>query len=263
MITIDNEEVSLATDEGSKLALPLKKFLPRIIAPKLNVIAPNGVKAIVQRNHIVMVVCEIKPGAYRLQWQAVKDGGYCYRTLALPYVLLVVPFSFHGEELTPRPEAIECYYRNEPLMDIKDNLFYPALLNCGPWYGNLLPSWICMSRLNLAPVLYLKTPNERLWKTIGRVQNYFFGSSFNWEWPKHWYSYCRWSEADPRITDVDRWQKETLKDPDFILKVNWMPAKKNLKETMDYTVTRLNMGFPVLSYNYLRHIVVNYFTTST
>jgi len=264
MITITKETAKTVTLELRDKAMPLAKFISAITPPKLDYVLPNGVKMVVQHGKGFMVVYEIPPGAHSLKWQERiehkgEDDSFAYkkRHLALPYVILLVPFYFDGYGiLVPHTSAIECYYRNKPLSDPDDELFYPALLNCGLWPNHSveLPSWICMSRLMLGTKLDGQDNARRLWITIGAVRNHFFGATFNWEWAHQWMDYCKWEHADKRITNIDRWEQESKKDPSFILKVKWMPAIRNLRQTIDHTLTGLFPHIPRV----LQNIIINH-----
>lgn len=239
MITITKGVAQTETQEGYQRRMPLEKFIAAINPPQLDLVLPNGVKMLVRRGNHLMLVYEMKPGAHRLKW--VDKYEYKEFTLALPYVILLIPFQYWHGQIYPYGHLIECYYRNEPLTQPDDKLFYPALLNCGHWSasGVELPSWICMSRVNWNSIKEIEGDSQRLWKVVGLVRDHFLGAIFSLEWKGHWEDYQDWDQADPRIIDLKKWEQATLKDPSFITKVKWRPAEKNLQQTIDHTLGAL------------------------
>ena len=45
-------------------------------------------------------------------------------------------------------------------------------------------------------------------------------------------------KVDPRVTDVDLWEKECIKDPRFILKVSWKPVGVTIRQLIQEELTR-------------------------
>lgn len=245
MIIIDREQVITKTPEGHHKTIGIRKFENIINPPKLDFVLPSGVKLWLQRGNMFMAVCEIKPGAYRLNWMGRE------RTLALPYVVLMLPFQYQKHLLTPLTIGLECYYRNAPVTDLNDKLYYPALLNCGHWASLQLTSWMCASRMDLSSIHDTKDNNRRLWLSIAALRNHFFGANFNDEWLYAWKKYLGWEKRDSRIIDVTRWEKETAKYPSFVLGIDWMPAEKNMLATIEYTIGRVAplFGCSATAYN--------------
>lgn len=259
MITITKGIARAETLEGCKRSMPAAKLISKITPPQLDLVLPTGVKMLVQKHDQLMVVYEIKPGAHRVKWQDVDVANAKRRTLAMPYVLLLIPFAYVDGKILPYPVFVECYYRNEPLMEADDKLFFPALLNTGYWSGLTLDSWICTTGIDiLAKTNYIQDNTRRLWKTIALLRDYFSAATFNWEWKYNWQSYINWDKADPRITNLDTWEKETANDPSFVLGVEWMPAKRNLKETINSTLDKINSKLrPKITSDYLHSIIIN------
>jgi hypothetical protein len=48
-------------------------------------------------------------------------------------------------------------------------------------------------------------------------------------------------KVDPRVTDVERWQDESRKDPNFILAVKWRPAGVTVRDIVDASLRALHV----------------------
>jgi hypothetical protein len=154
---------------------------------------------------------------------------YTPRRLATPYVVLKVPF-LHGQII---PQA-ELFYRNRPLAGLDDELFWSNLLNVSPHaYG--CRAWICTQ--------YLKTERPQLGVTAGldALLHHLWGGGFNRSSEQHEgssaFKKAGEDKIDPRVTDVDRWEQESIKNPRFVLDVKWKPVgvtvRKMIQEELD------------------------------
>src|SRR5260221_9899358 len=68
---------------------------------------------------------------------------------------------------------------------------------------------------------------------LNALMHHTFGLG-GWNWSsdlsegKSAFTLCRELNVDPRVTDVDAWEKESLQDPKFVLHVPWKPVDAGL-----------------------------------
>lgn len=123
----------------------------------------------------------------------------------------------------------ECFFRNEPLRKVTDELCYPALLNCSKFHGdpksNGAPlSWICTQHLKRTKLMNSTDPADRLNGGFEAVRYCLLETGFNLSSEHHeansWYGASK--GIDPRISPIENWEKETDKNPLFVLDVPWI-----------------------------------------
>jgi len=218
-----------------------------------DLIIPDGVKAILSRGNITLCVWEQPPRIHQLSWIAADSPipfgpGTKYRNvrIALPYLVIVAVF---GRDGTGMPNLIykdECFFRTEPLKSLDDTLLYPGLLNCSSW-GNPPPdhtplSWICTQHLKRTPKMQSKNPGDRFCAGFEAVRYCLLATSFNLSSEHHegnsWYG--RSKKIDPRIASVEEWEKNTAKDPLFVLDVPWIPTKHSVRQLAERIFRQLH-----------------------
>jgi hypothetical protein len=170
-----------------------------------------------------IVVIELAPALRTLQWIA-PDSPAPYgpnassrpRRLATPYVILKVPFR-RGRVLG----RVEVFYRNEPLSQCNGpggELFWPNLLNISP-NAHGCTAWMCTQFLDRER----RPPG--ITGGLNAVVHHLWGGPFNFSSEAHegtsaFGKACA-DGIDPRVTDIDRWEAESIRDPRFILSVPW------------------------------------------
>jgi len=209
----------VATCEGSRISSNYfieQMLLAHCAGPNIPGILPDGVRLLhsVGRN-VVVGVLEIPPQLHAVRmsdsyWNTykgdppIKAGTY---TLAMPWIMILLTSTWDRTRwVTTRWP--ECYFMTQRLESLEDPLYVPALANC-EYFGNGV-------RMCLGPFIH----NEELGKTYSLARSAFFGRAFNYSvtgapvmanYRKH-----------PDITDLERWQAWSLKDPLFVLKYPWI-----------------------------------------
>jgi len=202
---------------------------------------PDNVKWIVRSGKVEVYILELKPELRRVQWIAEgstkaeksdgKGNGYTFRRLATPYVVMSVPFV--NGQLQP---LLELFYRTEPLKSLDDKLSVCNLLNVSQGarveggYG--FKNWVCTQ--------YLEIPaGAPRADVLSEIISHVFGGGFNRssdhdEGASGFSVYESAKDADLRVRDVNKWEAESLKDPGFVLDVNWLDAKATPRDLIEF-----------------------------
>jgi len=192
---------------------------------------PDNVKWIVRSGKVEVYIVELKPELRWIKWVADdspepygEGATYLYRKLATPYVIMKATFQ-HGK----LGGTVELFYRNTPLECINDELYYSNLLNVSNGaYGCY--AWFCTQYLNVAG---MKGPADILTGIISHV----FGGGFNLSSESHEGSSCftlsKKQGVDKRVTDVNKWEQESEKDPRFVLDVKWHPVGVTVRQLIE------------------------------
>ena len=143
----------------------------------------------------------------------------------------------------------ECFFRNAPLKSMKDELLFPALLNCSKWtdtdgMGHPL-SWICTQYLKNDPRQTSDDPELVYQGGAEAVRYCLLETSFNLSSEHHegnsWYNHSK--RLDNRITTIEEWEKYTEKDPTFVLDINWTTTGHTVEQYCERKFKQ--MGNPV------------------
>jgi hypothetical protein len=235
-ITIQGKEACLTSDSGQTHVVAVDDFSRGITDSTaygmFDEPIPDNVKWMVHCGPLTVCIVEFKPELRLLKWLS-KDSPVPYgpkavctpRQLATPYVVVKVPF--RRERIVPR---VEVFYRNEPLrgLDGADGeLFLPNLLNCSPNAHGCM-SWFCTQYLAKSE------PIVGITAGLNGVAHHLWGGSFNASSEAHegnsGFSLSRAKKVDARVTDVDRWEAESRKDPRFVLSVEWLKTGLTIRQ---------------------------------
>jgi hypothetical protein len=235
--------------EGDKSESMKLSTLAQRMGPGLstgNSVIPHGVRAILSQGNQTLMVWERPPHVASLSWIASDSPkpfgpGTTYRQvrISLPYLIIVASFTrgSGGYEPELNVSANECFFRNEPLRSLDDELLYPALLNCSVMKGSGDPlAWICTQYLENKAKLADPFANG-----LEAVRYCLLETSFNLSSEHHegnsWFGASR--KSIPQIETVDKWEKSTNKDPLFATGVPWLPTKHSVKDFAARTFKRL------------------------
>jgi len=193
-------------------------------------VMPEGVKYFHQRGEFsifaveqlaaarsVRVIAENSPKAYG------NGTTYNQRYLAFPYIIILGCFA--GNTLT---NFVQLFYRNQPLKSLNDKLYECNLPNVSYKGPSGLPYWFCTQ--------YLRDVTHFSWyDKINEVPHHLWGSGFNWSSDHHeglsMFNHCK--KLDNRIKDFITWEKETRKDPYFMLKLNWNQTGWTVRQAIE------------------------------
>lgn len=177
-----------------------------------------------------VLVIELNPGTRTLRW--IKDGQEAYeeRTLALPFVILVLPF-FRGALQT---NICQAFYRRDPLRSWDDPLLMTNFLNVARGYG--FTSWVCM-------VGYQQKPYLSWSEAVEGAIRYFFWSAFNRSSEIHegnsHYGTIGSQKLDERISSVERWERASWGNPQFMLGIPWPETGQTVRSAVKLADSRL------------------------
>lgn len=193
---------------------------------------PHNVAWKIDAGPLTLCILELEPALRRLEIVAADSplpfgpgATYVPRRLATPYVILKVPF-LKGM-IIPR---CELFYRNEPLRRIDDPLFWSNLLNVSP-NSYSCRAWICTQYLSH------ESPQTGIVSGLDALLKHLWGAGNNRSSESHEGASC-FSKAvaekvDPRVTDFDRWEKESITDPRFVLNVKWRPVGLTVRQLIE------------------------------
>jgi hypothetical protein len=242
-LIIEGEVVRVETPEGQTAEMPLPDFLAKLCAPRSaangeTVCLPDGVKCVFKRGPWTIWCHITAPRVHNLKWlrsdsPAAFGKGATYRDvkIALPYVITMATFA-PGGVLTERNE---CFFRNAPLQDpARDELFYPALLNCSKFRqeeGHPL-SWICTQHLKAASLDRNTDLNTRMRTGFTALMHTLLETGFNRSSEEHegssWFDES--SRAIPQIRTVEAWESATARNPLFALDLPWLPTGRTVSQ---------------------------------
>jgi hypothetical protein len=225
-IVLEGSQARVTGGVGAEVHADLTAFIHHLCQENLQGYDPealaDNVKWKVVSGPATVCIVELKPQLRRLMWIDPKSpvpygagATYKERRLATPYIVLKVPF-LKGKIIG----RAELFYRNEPLRSLDDQLYWSNLLNVSPnAYGCI--AWVCTQ--------YLGTEKMAPGITGGldALVHHLFGGGFNKSSERHEgasaFSKAQSDKLDLRVTDVDRWEAESVKDPRFVLSIPWRP----------------------------------------
>ena len=226
-IVIEGNQAHIYNGQPDPIVLPLEVFVRNVANYTLQGVEPDprpdNSAWLARCGAAALAIVDLKPELRWINWIA-ADSPASYgpnvktteRRLATPYVVLSIPF--RDGRVMPR---VQVFYRNEPLRGLDGEggtLYWPNLLNVSPnAYG--CTAWFCTQYL---PVREIPLG---IAAGISEVVHHLWGGSFNRSSEEHegksTFSKAVEESVDPRVTDVDRWEAESAKDPRFVLSVNW------------------------------------------
>ena len=183
----------------------------------------------VTAGNLTVCLVELEPAFRLLQWidplsplPYGPDALYTPRRLATPYVVLKVPFL--GGQIIGRAEL---FYRNRPLAGLDDELYWSNLLNVSP-NSYQCHAWVCTQ--------YLRTecPKPGVTPGLNALLHHLWGGGFNRSSEQNEgnsaFRKAGQDGIDPRVTDVNRWEQESIKNPRFVLDVAWKPVGVTVRQ---------------------------------
>lgn len=272
-VHFEGQEAIATSPEGREAKMPLGEFLQRISPSQLhqaNLIFPFGIKAVIPRGAMTILVYEHGPGVFNFKWIAPDSPrpygpGTQYRRvrIALPYLIVLAVFVPGPGGLPQLSSKNECFFRVSPLTSMQDALLYPALLNCSKFrtqQGQPL-SWICTQHLSANGKMKSQDANQRFWGGFEALRHCLLETAFNLSSEHHegssWFSESR--QVDPRVASVEAWQEATTADPHFVLDVPWLKTGHTLGQVVDRIFNNLrNPAHDVATVAALARIIFNH-----
>lgn len=254
-ILIEGDQATAHDTSGISGTMSVTRLLQASGASQIStqsVVLSFGVKAVLSQGPMTLVVWEKPPHIARLSWIRSDSprpygGGTTYRNvrIALPYLVIMAMFiRCNNGRLALQIESNECFFRNEPLRSLDDELSYPALLNCSVMRGDHSPlAWICTQYLKAKPAKRLDD-GGLLAAGLEAVRYCLLETSFNLSSEHHegnsWFGVSRTKIKE--VSSVEKWEEETKADPLFAIRVPWLPTKHTVAQFAERTFKRLNAG---------------------
>ncbi len=236
-ITIRGDQAELVDDMAGFYSIPVEKMSEGIADSTVQGMTrepvPDNVKWHIRAGRLSIFIVQLTPEVRYIKWLADDspapfgpEATYVHRCLATPYVVLKVPFL--GQRIIPR---IEVFYRNRPIKNLdRTRLYWPNLYNVSV-NAYECTAWYCSQHLHeLRRPLKYQTGLEA-------ISHHLFGGGFNASSEHHeglsTFGLYAQGKADPRITDVKRWEEASRENPRFVLSVKWQSAGLTVKELLD------------------------------
>lgn len=236
LITIQEREARITGGDGGEVRADLGRFVDALRRASITGLdeqpLPGHLAWKVDAGHVTVCVLEIEPALRRMEVITADspapfgaEARYAPRRLATPYIILKVPF-VRGS-VVPR---CELFYRNEPLRSINDPLYWSNLFNVSP-HAYSCKAWLCTQYLSTERT----TPGIN--GAMHGIINHTFGGGWNRSSEAHegasCFSKAATEKIDPRVTNVDQWEQESIKDPRFVLGVKWRPVGLTVKQLIE------------------------------
>ena len=260
-IILSGRKVKLTGGDGCEMEASVSDFVGAIVYHSI----VGAEKIPLPKNHLLwnvhvgplgVVILELDPALRRLVWidpESKQPFGaqaqYTPRKLATPYCILKVPF-LKGR-IIPR---VELFYRNKPVRTIQDQLYWANLLNVSPNCYDCI-AWVCTQ------YLWTERPKPGTASGLHALLQHLWGGSFNRSSEMHEgasaFSKAVADQVDPRVTDVDRWEAESIKDPRFVLGVNWKPAGTTVEQLITNEIAQHGVARDLGQTSELANLVVS------
>lgn len=228
-------EITLEADKaliGPKKTVPIQQFC-RVVADNCvtgmsDKPIPDNVRWIVESGDRAVYIVELQPELHSIEcYFGVCPCSECREngtngeqgrfTIATPYVILKVPF--HKNRLQ---EYTEVFYRNRPIESLDDELFLTNLPNTANGGGES-HGWMCMDGVKT------KTSMTRE-QVLGVIVNHLWCGEFNNEISSS--NFHNFMDCDKRLSSMAAWQEASLKDPSFVLGVNWESCRHTIGDAI-------------------------------
>ncbi len=249
-IEIEGIETVLRPEGGTPKRLPLRRFLElirtRLVSGRRPEASFDGVRFRIDAGEVTVLIIELPPSLRSLLW-ATDDSPeslfdpkkYRMRALATPYIVLKVTFVRGGLH-----HNCELFFRPKPLERATDPLFWSNLRNVTPdAYGCL--AWLCTAGLRPAIDHAVEGrpdgPLSMRWQ-VELLVDHLWGGGFNASSDLHegrsCFSRAVEKKIDPRICDVDTWERASREDYRFALDVHWEPTGETIDSVLDRELAR-------------------------
>ncbi len=243
-VVIEGNMVSATTPEGVVARVPLAQLLEQVSAVRQttgDAVLPQGVRVVNSRGPVTIWVHETPPHIASFKW--IKDNSpapygsgtkYDIVRISLPYTLVFAVFTGNNQL-----GSNECFFRNEPLETLDDELLYPGLLNCssvnepGQEKEGRPLSWICTQHLNYNAIPAEKNAQQR--ELLTRLLHCLNETGFNRSSENHegssWFE--KSSKAIPQIKTIGEWEEQTKKDSMFAIDVPWLKTGFSVRQMIE------------------------------
>lgn len=274
-VVIKGDVAQASTAEGLSARMSLRtlmKSLTRVPMDTGVATLPDGLKAVRSLGAVTIWVHQTPPATYSFRWIApdspVPFGpGARYRVvrIGLPYLVVMAAFVRGPDGRYQLTHNNECFFRNAPLEDLDaDPLCFPALLNCSrfPSEEGRPLAWICTQHLDQRALARVEGTNAQMRAGFTALMRCLLDSAFNLSSEAHegasWFGETVRRRVDARIGSIERWEKETAKNPLFVLEIPWLPTGRTASQVIERSFGLLHASAaPVATAGDIARIIIN------
>lgn len=243
-VTIKGATARAVSPEGQSADMSVKDLIRKIAPTRMHtggVILPDGVVAVLSEGPVTIWLHQTPPRVFSFKWIAKgsrakygPEAKYRVVRIALPYLVTFAVFADNHFGEGCLSQFNECFFRNDPLSSLDDELCFPALLNCSkfdPPDGQPL-AWICTQYVDYAALLAEQNVAQRMRDGFKVLMQCLLESGFNYSSEEHegssWFTES--CGIDPRLATVEKWHAASEKDPLFVLEVPWLKTKHTVRQ---------------------------------
>jgi hypothetical protein len=255
-ILIEGEVVQAITPEGAEARISVEHLITCLTAAShltRDVVLPHGSAVIQARGTTAVVIHDTPHRVWNLKWLDEKSPApygplatYRQVRLALPHVIVFAVFDIDRRGTFQLSGFNECYFSNQALKSLGQELCYPALLNCSKVTspdGRRL-SWICTEQMQRPPRTASRDVNAQVQGALKALLRCLFETGFNFSSEHHegrsWFSES--TRVDPRVASAKAWEAATRKDPYFVLDVPWLRTGMTVARILEAIFTFRGCG---------------------
>ena len=257
-LVIDKTQHVLFTKEngrGSILPFARDYMLEKVSKPDGgtgNVLLPPGTRYLQHNGDLLTILYEFAPRVWNFNCSINQDslGRLVVRTnrrywkISLPHVLLTICVCRYNDRYVYLPMT-QCVFLTSPMRSLQDKTYFAPLFNTAPpeLYGGHGKNWLCTGDIKESEICELFGFNDFesaqrkieviLPAYIKYIAQGFTSKSFNGDISVDSTIYARVAPKIPGIYGMDKWEKNSLKDPNFWQKVSWVERRMTVKEVMD------------------------------
>lgn len=223
---------------------PLSEFLARL-SRKLYWQTPllpgPGTRLYAEAGGTVLVVFEEEPGLRTIHLNYEEEEGYF--TLAFPYVVFLVKMGQKDDGFYRY--SLSVYFRTESLKSMGDHLLIPCLSNLEE--GGRRASTV--GRQVHQVCQHGMESDKDVSALTKKVVSAFWQQTFTGERAGDDYVtvYRTGAHKIPRLMSFEAWQKASQRQPDFPLKVRWVPTKFTLGKAVEELIKKHEMPLDFLT----------------
>ena len=218
-----------------QLRLLIERYRDEFVLDVEDIIATDSVESFVlpentkfyrKKGNLVIFVIENKPSVRNLHFDIDSNINTLEKStyrLALPYLVFIPFFSIEKNQIFFKGMCVA--YRKESLNNIDDMLYYTNLPNMGDGHNRLTTRYnsllVCLGYGYDWRNFNLNSSNFSL--MVKELIDHFWNSEYNDDLSSGWEAMRK---KDSKLGTLGKWEKESEKDPFFVLKSNWIPAIK-------------------------------------
>ena len=233
-LIIEGNKVTAVSPEGQRASIDIASFMSHLTIPKMDTagcILPDGVRSVMSRGKHTIWIHETPPVMLPVK---VSRGNKSETTnISLPYIITLVsliPNSIIGKS--------ECYFRNSPLENLNDKLFFPALPNCVQ-IANVEDkddrrplSALVVDNIDLREAGKAKNVHEQMYAALRATLKCLFEVDFDRKLKNgeqdNWFELT--TKKVKEVSTIAKWAAASKEDNLFGIEVEWVPTNLSVRQ---------------------------------